>query len=378
MMSKVLIISHSSVLSVNRKAYELLAKRGIEVVLIAPEKWPSGGLGNEYSFEPLTDTGLLKVYTCRPFFRGNGSLYFYSIIFFRIIKNESPDFIFLDEEPWSLIALQTICALKLVPQKKRPKLFIYTKQNIAKNYPVPFSLIEKWAHRSILGAFVVSRECADVLTTKGFKKEVMILPHGVDLELFRPLPNKNSPFITIGFVGRMVEAKGGLDLIEAFSIAIKEIPNLRLKFIGGGPDEDKWKNKVNTLKLSELVDFCGPSNHNVIGKEIAQLDILAVPSRTTPTWKEQFGRILVESAACGVPVIASNSGAIPMVLESLGCGIIYNEKSIKDFSSCIIQLAKNKEERIKYARAGFDNAKEKYCFDTIADKMEHFFKCNEL
>ena len=57
----------------------------------------------------------------------------------------------------------------------------------------------------------------------------------------------------------------------------------------------------------------------------AQLDVLVLPSHTTPTWKEQFGRVIVEALWCGVPVVGSDSGEIPWLIELTGGGLVFPE-----------------------------------------------------
>ena len=57
----------------------------------------------------------------------------------------------------------------------------------------------------------------------------------------------------------------------------------------------------------------------------AQLDVLVLPSRTTPTWKEQFGRVIVEALWCGVPVVGSDSGEIPWLIGLTGGGLMFPE-----------------------------------------------------
>ena len=57
----------------------------------------------------------------------------------------------------------------------------------------------------------------------------------------------------------------------------------------------------------------------------ARFDVLVLPSRTTPTWKEQFGRVIIEALWCGVPVIGSDSGEIPWLIELTGGGLVFPE-----------------------------------------------------
>ena len=73
----------------------------------------------------------------------------------------------------------------------------------------------------------------------------------------------------------------------------------------------------------------------------AQLDVLVLPSRTTPTWKEQFGRVIVEALWCGVPVVGSDSGEIPWLIELTGGGLVFPEG---DRDRLAEQLEKLREE----------------------------------
>ena len=55
-----------------------------------------------------------------------------------------------------------------------------------------------------------------------------------------------------------------------------------------------------------------------VAVEMRKLHALVLPSRTTPRWKEQFGRVLIEAMACGVPPVGSDSGEIPHVIDDAG------------------------------------------------------------
>ena len=57
---------------------------------------------------------------------------------------------------------------------------------------------------------------------------------------------------------------------------------------------------------------------NDVPRHLRALDALVLPSESTPLWKEQFGHVLIEAMACGVPVVGSDSGAIPEVIGEAG------------------------------------------------------------
>jgi glycosyltransferase involved in cell wall biosynthesis len=81
-----------------------------------------------------------------------------------------------------------------------------------------------------------------------------------------------------------------------------------------------------------------------------QLDTLVVPSRTRPNWKEQFGRVLVEAMACGVPVVGSDSGEIPHVIGD--AGLIFPEDQIDVLRAHLARLLGNADLRADLARRG--------------------------
>jgi len=75
-----------------------------------------------------------------------------------------------------------------------------------------------------------------------------------------------------------------------------------------------------------------------------------LPSLTRPNWKEQFGRVLIEAMACGVPVIGSDSGEIPNVIGD--AGLIFPEGDIVALRDSIARMLADPERRARYAEAG--------------------------
>ncbi len=81
-----------------------------------------------------------------------------------------------------------------------------------------------------------------------------------------------------------------------------------------------------------------------------QIDVLAVPSLTRPNWKEQFGRVLIEAMASGVPVIGSDSGAIPDVIDD--AGLITPEGDIAALAEAICKLQQDQSLHKSLAERG--------------------------
>ena len=88
--------------------------------------------------------------------------------------------------------------------------------------------------------------------------------------------------------------------------------------MGGGPERDRLHAMAREAGIAERVEFADQVQSTEMPAFYRRFDVLALPSRTRPNWKEQFGRALVEAMASGVPVIGSNSGAIPDVIGEAG------------------------------------------------------------
>jgi glycosyltransferase involved in cell wall biosynthesis len=101
------------------------------------------------------------------------------------------------------------------------------------------------------------------------------------------------------------------------------------------------------------------------------MDLLCAPSQTTASWREQFGRMLVEAFACGVPVLASDSGEIPYVVD--GSGILLPETDVSAWSSAIAALLEDPPRRERLSDVGRARA-ERYAWPRIAAEHLVFFE----
>ena len=94
------------------------------------------------------------------------------------------------------------------------------------------------------------------------------------------------------------------------------------------------------------------------------MDIFVLPSLTRPNWVEKFGRVLIEAMACGIPVIGSSAGEIPVVLGE--AGIIVPEGNATELKQKIKELIENPELRQKFSELGRQRVVRKYSWKIIA------------
>jgi glycosyltransferase involved in cell wall biosynthesis len=101
------------------------------------------------------------------------------------------------------------------------------------------------------------------------------------------------------------------------------------------------------------------------------MDLLCAPSRTTKRWKEQFGRMLIEAMACGVPVAASDSGEIPYVVRD--AGVLIPENDLDQWTERIDQLIMDSETRAELAARGLARARSEFSWAIVARRHLAFF-----
>lgn len=101
------------------------------------------------------------------------------------------------------------------------------------------------------------------------------------------------------------------------------------------------------------------------------MDILCAPSQTMPNWREQLGRMLIEVFACGVPVIASDSGEIPYVV--LDAGIILGEKDRLGWMQALADLLGDTPRRAELSARGIERARRVYAWPVVARQPLDFF-----
>jgi glycosyltransferase involved in cell wall biosynthesis len=164
-------------------------------------------------------------------------------------------------------------------------------------------------------------------------------------------------------VGRLEQRKGVQVVLEALA----ELPaTVELDLHGSGPHETELRRIVDARGLNDRVHFHGFCDHEKLPDIYRRFDTLVVPSQTTGTWVEQFGRVAVEAMAAGVPVIASNSGSLPEVIAD--AGIIVPEADVPSWAEAIRSLAESPDDARRLSVAGVSRAR---AFTWSAVAAEH-------
>ena len=314
---RVLILS-KALLSVEyrRKTDALAALPDIDLHVAVPAYWQEPR-AQRVEYEPGA-TPNYHVHVLPMRFNGRHHLHHYPT-FGRVVRHIRPDVVHVDEESFNLA---TFLALWHAQRVNAATCF-YNYANIARTYPPPFGWFERYAFATASVALACSHEAADIIRGHGYRGTMHIIPQtGVDPNRFTPrhdVHRARTPF-TVGYVGRLVPEKGVADVLDALTL----LPShAHLLVVGSGSHSEALHAHATRMGVAERITWQAPVPTHAMPAIMQQCDALVLPSRTTPNWKEQFGRVLVEAMACGVPVVGSSSGEIPHVVGA--GGLIYPE-----------------------------------------------------
>ncbi len=136
--------------------------------------------------------------------------------------------------------------------------------------------------------------------------------------------------------------------------------------VGNGPLQDELA-RTGTDNLH--VEILSDTTHEEMASAYSRMDVLVLPSRSTATWTEQFGRVLVEALWCGVPVIGADSGEIPWVVQATGGGVTYPEGDVAALATAIEQMRASRQRRYELARAGRAAVERLFSVDAVASVL---------
>jgi glycosyltransferase involved in cell wall biosynthesis len=144
---------------------------------------------------------------------------------------------------------------------------------------------------------------------------IAVIPNAVDTTYFHPEPEPEPSPRTILFVGRLVDDKDPLNLLEAFNIAAKRVPDARLEMVGNGPLISALQERVHEYDLASRVELSPPSTDVRPAMRRASVFVLASAQEASPN-------VIMEAMAMGLPVVATRVGGIPELVEDGKTGIL--------------------------------------------------------
>lgn len=283
-----------------------------------------------------TESTRLKIEPLQIALNGNIPLHFFkSLNTLKTAISES-NLTYIYHEPFFL---STIQIARIIP--RQVKFGFHTAQNLSRHYPFPFNVGEKFVFQKALFATAVSAEAKDVLRQRGFMGSIGEHRFGLDDVWFNTCKQVEG-IPTFAYIGRFVEEKGLQIIIHVFS-QLKT--RCKLIFVGEGPLRAQLDASLGILSNHDVVLMGRKSNDEIVSI-LDTVDFTLVPSKTTKKWKEQFGRVVIESGARGAIPIVSNSGELPHLASELTFVKVFEENSI----SSLLTLIKNQLQNLDVYR----------------------------
>jgi glycosyltransferase involved in cell wall biosynthesis len=365
---RVLFVSHAYVVGVNQGKLNAIAKTGnVEVGLLAPSNWKALEWNRLMPLEQPDAN--IRTYSAPVLFSGRGGAHIYvPWTIWRVLNDFRPDIVQIEEEVFSLCAFEFALWSRLTSKP----IAIFGWENIERQLSFP----RRWLCQFVLNSCRLllpgNQDGADIMRRWGYAGLLEVMPQmGVDPEFFAPrqqspLGASDRPF-QIGFLGRLAYGKG-IDLMFAAARQLRDRGlNFRILICGSGSEENNLKQIASDCGVADWVVWQGAVRHEQAPDALAQFDVLVLPSRATPDWKEQFGHVLIEAMAMKIPVIGSSSGEIPNVIGRND--LVFQEEDASGLAAILERTIRDRTWQQAMGEYGFERANRLYTHQKIAERL---------
>jgi len=385
---RVLVASHTYIVDLNCEKFRTLAQDpDVEVTVVIPQRWKPGGVQNRIIEKKAWQDGRFRVVPISNFSQNNQGMLTFGLDLVKLLREFRPHVIQVEQGSKGLAYAEMITLNRLLGL--HAKMLFFTWWNLPYKLKFPISLLEKYNLSGTDGIISGNQDGADILRDRGYTGPIRVMPQlGVDETLFRPQPQPElaaqlgigAEDFVIGFVGRFVEEKGLLTLMQALG-QLKDHPHAwKCLLLGRGPLKDDLQQQAVELGISDRLRWVESVPHDDVPRYINLMSTLILPSETTYKfktmtavgWKEQFGHVLIEAMACQIPVIGSDSGEIPHVIGD--AGLVFPEGNADELSDRLRTLMDSPDTRTDLSKRGYDLAMEKYTNRALAHQALNFYR----
>ncbi len=224
----------------------------------------------------------------------------------------------------------------------------------------------------------ITDTCRRVLLLEGIPEEKIVHVYpGVDTEVFqpRPQPVKDDVFRVL-FVGKLVSWKGCYTLLYAAKELLAEIPNLELTFVGQGAQRQGLEQAAELLGIRDRVKFTGFLKYDALPDIYAQSDAFVLPALPAINLAEQFGFVVAEAMACGLPTVVSRVGGLPEVVGERD-ELIFTPGDFRELAARLRAIHASRElaaelgaHCLNHARSHYDARRNGLALKAVLEKME--------
>jgi glycosyltransferase involved in cell wall biosynthesis len=334
------------------------------VGLLAPNNWKAQEWNRTVDLEKPYPR--LQVYPAPVLLTGRVGGYFYPPwAIAQAMTDFRPDIVQVEQEVFSLSAFEIALWARLTSKP----VVLFCWENMDRHLP----LLRRASRRFVMDAVQLivagNHEAVDVLRKWGYVGPIEVMPQmGVDRSLFNPrFRDRRNDRFCIGFLGRLVHQKG-IDVLLAATRRLREQGHhFQIVLCGTGSDEEAIRHEAQKQEVADLVTWRGAVSHEQVPEEMSKFDVLVLPSRTVPEWKEQFGHVLIEAMAMGIPAIGSTCGEIPNVIGRPD--LVFSEGDAEALAAILERMILEPAWRKEVEQYGITRVCQNYSHERIAERL---------
>ena len=348
----------------SRGKLRALAGQGVALAAAVPDRWTPLGLQLEQKTSWGDEGGVRTVPIQVSSGAPGGDPSWSAGALRRLFTDFRPDLIQIEEEPWSRAAAAAVRSAR--------RLHLPYVVLMRESLPARHGLAAGFRRGRVLkGARGVAgvNDAAVRLALRRHPSLANALLPQLGVELPSSLERSARPGLTIGFLSRLIPEKG-LDLL--FRACVKVIGRWNITVVGSGPAQEELEELAERLGIAGRVTWLGALPRQRVDEVWQRLDVVVAPSRTTPRWVEAVPRAPLEAMAHGIPVLASDSGALPATVGA--GGIILPEEDVAGLATALQRLHDEPAERIRLGTLGRQRVMEEYTDAAVAARTLRFWR----
>jgi len=224
----------------------------------------------------------------------------------------------------------------------------------------------------------VSQAAAEFIEHFTRRDKIVVIPNGVDITRFNPvnstvpgsLPLSTPEKPIILYVGRLAYRKGIHVLLKAMPYILEAIPQTRLLIAGSGYMEGLIRLLVKSLNLEDHVELLGFVPDDELPSLYNLSDLFVLPS----IYCESFGITLLEAMASGTPIVASETGGVPEVIENEVDGILFEKGNEIDLADAVVKVLSSPTLAEELAKNARKKVEERYSWTVVGEAIEEVYK----
>jgi glycosyltransferase involved in cell wall biosynthesis len=364
MTQRAVIVSHLYADPANRAKLRELAGLGVSLAVAVPDKWAAGdGKARSTSWG---DDGGVRVVPVPVIGRvaEPGRLHWNRKTLRRLLTDFRPDLLHIEEEPWTQPASLALGLAR--------RLGIRSVLSTAESLPGRYSIAQRFRRERSLrlatGVIGINRLAVDLAIKRRPKVPHLALPQ-IGITPPPAVTRVPHPGLAIGFLGRLVPERG-LDIL--FRACVGLAGKWTLTVIGTGPSQEELEALSERLGISARVSWLGALPREEVDQVWPRLDCLVFPARTTARWVATTARAALHAMANGVPVLASDSGALPEIVGD--AGRIVPEEDVAALSAALEALHNNRSECERLGTAARRRIMDEFSDAAIAARTLTFWR----